>query len=286
MGEEATKTIQTRLHLASGERSWLHDARLASHEIFNDTIRLKQQGYTRTEIQKEVDRDDFLRNNKCAVVGKALQTWDSSHSLTDWWENQDDPDGGKPTPPSDEGTLSWELSSWARRDIIENIEYRADCAGLAVERVYPQGTGRSCPRCGSTGHTCKSPDHQKEQWWGGHFRCDNARCGFEGDRDYIGALNMARVFFSGSDELDHGFTSSYTGQSEIVLAGRSAGTRPTFGSGIVTYEPEQVTAITGGGSAVIAPAIAVPESDADSSDGRGPVVQQCTRFLRRTTESY
>jgi len=43
MGEEATKTIQTRLHVASGERSWLHDARLASREIFNDTIRLKQQ---------------------------------------------------------------------------------------------------------------------------------------------------------------------------------------------------------------------------------------------------
>ncbi len=71
MGEEATKTIQTRLHIASGERSWLHDARLASRKIFNDTIRLKQQGYNRTEIQREVDRDDFLRNNKCAVVGKA-----------------------------------------------------------------------------------------------------------------------------------------------------------------------------------------------------------------------
>jgi putative transposase len=100
MGEEATKTIQTRLHIASGERSWLHDARLASREIFNDTIRLKQQGYTRTEIQREVDRDDFLRNNKCAVVGKALQTWDSYQSLKEWWKNQDDPDGGKPTPPS------------------------------------------------------------------------------------------------------------------------------------------------------------------------------------------
>ena len=34
MGEEATRTIQTRLHTASGERSWLHDARLASREIF------------------------------------------------------------------------------------------------------------------------------------------------------------------------------------------------------------------------------------------------------------
>ena len=30
MSEEATKTIQTRLHIAPGERSWLHDACLAS----------------------------------------------------------------------------------------------------------------------------------------------------------------------------------------------------------------------------------------------------------------
>ncbi|PSQ41791.1 transposase [Halobacteriales archaeon SW_5_68_122] len=190
------------------------------------------------------------------------------------------------SPPHGESTLSWELSSWARRDIIENIEYRAESAGVAVERVYPEGTSRSCPRCGSTGHTCKSPDHHHEQWWGGHFRCDNARCGFEGDRDYIGALNVARVFFNETDELDHGFMSSYTGDSEIVLARRSAGTRLTFGTGIVAYEPEQAAATTGGGSAVIAPAVAVPESNADGSDGRGPVVQQCTRFLRHTTESY
>ena len=207
------------------------------------------------------------------------------------------------SPPRNESTLSWELSSWARRDIIENIEYRADCAGLAVERVFPQGTSRSCPRCGSTGHTCKSPDHHHEHWWGGHFRCDNARCGFEGDRDYIGALNVARVFFSETDKLDHGFTSSYTGGYEIVLAGRSAGerstasrssselasdagTRLTFGSGIVAYKPEQTTATTGGGSAVIAPAVAVSESNPTGSDGRGPVVQQCTQFVRCATESY
>ena len=207
------------------------------------------------------------------------------------------------SPPRNESTLSWELSSWARRDIIENIEYRADCAGPAVERVFPQGTSRSCPRCGSTGHTCKSPDHHHEHCWGGHFRCDNARCGFEGDRDYIGALNVARVFFSDTDKLDHGFTSSYTGGYEIVLAGRSAGerstasrssselasdagTRLTFGSGIVAYKPEQTTASTGGGSAVIAPAVAVSESNPTGSDGRGPVVQQCTQFVRCATESY
>jgi len=190
------------------------------------------------------------------------------------------------SPPSDEGALSWELSSWARRDIIGNIEYRADCTGIAVERVYPEGTSRSCPRCGSTGHTCKSPDHHEELRWGGHFRCDNARCSFEGDRDYIGALNVARVFFSETDELNHGFTSSYTGDSEIVLADRSAGTRVTFGRGVVAYEPEQVRATAGGGSAVIAPAVALPESNADGSGGHGPAVQQCTRFLRCTTESY
>ncbi|MBX0305727.1 zinc ribbon domain-containing protein [Haloarcula salinisoli] len=190
------------------------------------------------------------------------------------------------SPPRDEGALSWELSSWARRDIIENIEYRAESVGVAVERVYPQGTSRSCPRCGATGHTCKSPDHHGELWWGGHFRCDNTRCDFEGDRDYIGALNVARVFFSDGDTLDHGFTSSYMGDSETVLARRSAGTRLTFGSGIVAYNPEQAAATAGGGSAVIAPAVALPESNADGSDGRGPVVQQCTQFLRCTTENY
>jgi len=190
------------------------------------------------------------------------------------------------SPPRGEGMLSWELSSWARRDIIENIEYRAEYAGIGVERVYPQGTSRSCPRCGSTGHTCKSPDHHEEVWWGGHFRCDNSRCGFEGDRDYIGALNVARVFFSDGNTLDHGFTSSYMGDCEIVLAGRSAGARLTFGAGFVAYEPEQARATAGGGSAVIAPAVSLPESNADGNNGRGPAVQQCTRFLRCTTENY
>ncbi len=71
-----------------------------------------------------------------------------------------------------------------------------------------------------------------------------------------------------------------------MVAGRSAGTRLTFGTGIVAYEPEQAEATTGGGSAVIAPAVALPESNTDGSNGRGPVVQRCARFLRCATESY
>lgn len=49
------------------------------------------------------------------------------------------------SPRGGEGQLSWELSSWARREIIENIEFRADIAGLHVERVRPGNTSRSCP---------------------------------------------------------------------------------------------------------------------------------------------
>ena len=96
------------------------------------------------------------------------------------------------SPPSGEGELSWELSSWARRETVEKIEYRCGYVGVEVERVYPQGTSRSCPRCGSTGHTCKSPDHTGEVWWGGHFRCDNARCEFEGDRRWWVGCHSAR----------------------------------------------------------------------------------------------
>lgn len=205
------------------------------------------------------------------------------------------------SPPSGEGGLSWELSSWARREIIEKIEYRADYVGVAVERVFPKGTSRVCPRCGGAGHTCKSPDHHEEVWWGGHFQCDNVRCEFQGDRDYVAAVNVARVFFSDGAGLDHGFTSSYTGDAEIVLADRSAGersdasqstselvsdagTRLAFGRGVVAYEPEQTRATAGSGSARVAPAIALSESNADGSDGCGPATRRYTRFQRVTAE--
>lgn len=98
--EEVTKTAGTRLCRESGERSWLKDARYTARDIANDTLRLKQQGYNKTEIQREVDRDGFLRNNKCAVVGKALQAWDSYKKLLEWWDDQDDTHVGKPSPPA------------------------------------------------------------------------------------------------------------------------------------------------------------------------------------------
>lgn len=172
-----------------------------------------------------------------------------------------------------------------------------------MKRVYPTGTSRSCPRCGSTSHTCKSPELYEEVWWGGHFRCDNSRCEFEGDRDYVGAVNVARVFFREPGKLDHGFTASYMETSEIVLARRSAGeqscalrsssdsrsdagTRFTFGRGVVVYIPGLARVTVSGGSAHVAPPVILPESNAAGSNGRGPTVHQCTQFQQVTAESY
>lgn len=193
------------------------------------------------------------------------------------------------SPPRGEGQLSWELSSWARREIISKIEYRAGIAGLHVERVHPGNTSRSCPRCGATGHTTKSPDHSFEVWWGGHFRCDNARCGYQADRDYVGAVNVARVFYSNSATLEHGFRSSYIGDSEIVPASRSAGSRLAFGDAPVAYLGQSEQDVTaGGGSAYIAPAVTPTETKNNSSkpSSSSPATCGVSRFARVTTNCY
>jgi len=192
------------------------------------------------------------------------------------------------SPPRGEGQLSWELSSWARRDIISKIEYRADIAGLHVERVRPGNTSRSCPRCGSTGHTTKSPSHSFEVWWGGHFRCDNARCGYQADRDYVGAVNVARVFFSSSASLDHDFTSSYTGDFEIVPASRSAGSRLVFGEAPLAFAGQSNEVTAGGGSCFIAPAVTSTGTKNNSSkpSASNPAMLGVTRFARVTTNCY
>jgi len=193
------------------------------------------------------------------------------------------------SPPRGEGQLSWELSSWARREIISKIEYRAEIAGLHVKRVHPENTSRSCPRCGSTGHTTKSPDHFHEIWHGGHFRCDNARCGFQADRDYVGAVNVARVFFSESATLSHDFTSSYTGDFEIVPASRSAGPRLAFGNAPIAYIGQSEKDVTaGGGSCLIAPAVTPTETINNSSNPStsSPATFGVSRFARVTTNCY
>jgi len=65
----------------------------------------------------------------------------------------------------------------------------------------------------------ESPDNFHEVWHGGHFRCDNAQCGYQADLDYVGAVNVALVFFGDSLLLD---TVSRPQISEILKSRQQA----------------------------------------------------------------
>lgn len=87
-----TKTKQFRLHIEEGDPSWLKEARYTSRDVFNRSIELKRRGLSRTKIQQHVTPDDYLANNKCAVVGKALATWGSYQELYSQWLSLDNPE--------------------------------------------------------------------------------------------------------------------------------------------------------------------------------------------------
>jgi putative transposase len=75
-----------------GDPSWLKQARYISRDVFNRSIELKRRGLSRTKIQQHVTPDDYLANNKCAVVGKALATWGSYQELRSQWLSLDNPE--------------------------------------------------------------------------------------------------------------------------------------------------------------------------------------------------
>ncbi|WP_240756899.1 transposase [Natronorubrum bangense] len=250
--------LSTPYFIQNTERERMRNLNRERNQLNSKLADLRRQGRDHTDYFKHIQSEYERVNNKTRHKREQL-VHDVSNQILALALVYDvgaivHEDLRSLSPPRGEGQLSWELSSWARREIIESIEYRADIAGIQVERVYAGNTSRSCPRCGSTGHTTKSPDHYYEVWHGGHFRCDNTRCGFQADRDYVGAVNVARVFFAESDSLDSDFTSSYTGDFEIELAGRSAGSCPMFGDSLIAYTG-QLRVTAGGGSAFIAPAV-------------------------------
>ena len=98
-------------------------------------------------------------------------------------------------PDGRKGLLNWLLSSWRRGDILFHVEYIAALHGIRVVRVAPNDTSRRCPRCGSYGVHVKSPRHPVVGGEFAFFKC--LVCGFMGDRDYVGALNVGRCFLAG-----------------------------------------------------------------------------------------
>lgn len=73
------------------------------------------------------------------------------------------------------------LHSWAFRDLVQKIQYKAERAGVPVVFVDPRNTSRQCPACGHT-ERANRPTQAL-------FRC--VACGYSGPADYIAARNIA-----------------------------------------------------------------------------------------------
>ena len=94
------------------------------------------------------------------------------------------------------GSVAWSISSWARGELLNHVEYKAGLLGIDFSTVNPWGTSRYCPRCGERGRTVNAPNDHEECRHGGHFHCPH--CGYECDRDVVGAVNVGRKHLSGS----------------------------------------------------------------------------------------
>jgi len=139
-------------------------------------------------LQKKLNRmRDVVVDELSSIIVKAALIYGCDTIVVEDLRSYQ-PDGRK-------GLLNWLLSSWRRGDILFHVEYIAALHGIRVVRVPPNDTSKRCPRCGSYGVHVKSPRHPIVGEEYAFFKC--LECGFVGDRDYVGALNVGRCFLAG-----------------------------------------------------------------------------------------
>jgi IS605 OrfB family transposase len=95
-------------------------------------------------------------------------------------------------PPKNKRKLSRNLSNWLRGALYEILVYKAKRLGIQVKRVLARWTSSYCPRCGQKGRKLSDPCRQIIFKQGRFFLCPF--CQYSADRDYIGALNIYRMF--------------------------------------------------------------------------------------------
>jgi putative transposase len=89
---------------------------------------------------------------------------------------------------------NWRNNTTIRSEIWRILRYKCHLLGLRFRSQRPRGTSHTCPQCGKPAHTYRSPrpEHRTEPVkWGRWLWC--AHCGYNGDRDYCAALNIARL---------------------------------------------------------------------------------------------
>jgi putative transposase len=87
---------------------------------------------------------------------------------------------------------NWRNNSQIRGELWQVLKYKCHLAGVRLEWQRPRGTSHTCPRCGQSADTYRSPaNHSQAEDWGAWLWC--AACGWNGARDYAAALNIARL---------------------------------------------------------------------------------------------
>jgi len=85
-------------------------------------------------------------------------------------------------------------NSTIRGGIWRILRYKCHLVGLRFRSERPKDTSHTCPRCGKPAHTYRSPTEREETIkWGRWLWCGDADCGWNGDRDYAAAQNLARL---------------------------------------------------------------------------------------------
>ncbi len=80
------------------------------------------------------------------------------------------------------------LSSWPRREIHRQIEYKSALEGVPVIRVNPRYTSKTCPACGV----------RRRERVGRVFKCE---CGWSMDRQHNAGLNILKTALASDEAL-------------------------------------------------------------------------------------
>ncbi|NPA69700.1 MAG: transposase [Crenarchaeota archaeon] len=95
-------------------------------------------------------------------------------------------------PPAGYGKLSSLLTMVFPRSVRLYLEYKCKRSGIVLVTVSEEFSSRICPKCGKIGLTVKSYNNLTQCRTGRVFYCPH--CKYMADRDYVGALNIFRIF--------------------------------------------------------------------------------------------
>jgi IS605 OrfB family transposase len=155
---------------------------------------------------------------------------------------------GSVIPPKGAKQLSRRLSNWLRGRIPQLLAYKCPPIGLHFFQVNPWGTSSYCPRCGLRGLKIRAPNDFTVSKTGRFFHCPS--CGFTADRDYVGALNIYRIFRLHTSSPKSRASRRRTLHTANPVLYQSSGTplnHPSGGSVTITHYPSELCVLVTGG---------------------------------------